>query len=462
MKEPKTEKRTLIKRFKEAVSAFLLEPTVLSGPILVPTSTAVINDNRGNQFINYSRAVKEITKRHRNEAQYGNSILRQIVNYRVGWIAGNGANITVEGRNENKFLERFMKLNSLDGQFLTRIVRGSELEGKALIFLTPVKDEEGEVNIKLKYINWTKFGYTILTDDIDEEEIKGAVFTDSKNNKIKLSPEEFVYVSMDRDGRNVNEPTPLIATILTNIINMDKAMADWRAMNHYWGSLGLFFSSKDVTSAQMMIDMLDSKGSWQYGDVIAGPAEAKFPEPSGNGQSSLEKEIDMQARICSGGSGVPIHLMGWVSMMSNRATAEEANESINSLTSESRDIWQQSIEKITAKAFEMFNRASGANLKTDTIQAKLTQVTQRQLKELIDIWLPLADSDVIPLIEVQRRVPGTDIETLREELEEQKETNMERQKDMIGIMKSQSSEEDEEENETEDQDETDAKNIRAV
>jgi hypothetical protein len=413
-------------------AATVINPSVLNGPSI---TTAVINDNRGNQFTTAARTLKEVWKRYRGQAQYGNDIVREIINYRAGWIAGNGASISAPRKTEQKWIDEFVTKNKLDSTFITHAVKVGEVEGKCLLILRPVMGEDGW-EIQIRTILWDKFDYKIIVDPEDETIIKSVEFYDSNKKKITLTPEQFVYVEVGKNG-DINNPTPSIdGSILSKIINMDKAMSDWRNYNHFLGSMGVAGETKDAASSESVINSLSAKSGWEYGDTVVGPVRLYFPEPSGAAVAGIEKEITMNAKIISGATGVPIHIMGWASEMSNRATAEELNEGIYSTTASPRDRWAEALIELTKKAIEMHNRLNGESLSSEDIDAELAMVSRHQLKELIDVWLTLMDAGLISEDDVRMRIPGIDPTDVKKRLEEEKSNNIERQKEMIGVIQS--------------------------
>lgn len=419
------------KETAEAIQASIIHPTVRTGPVI---STGTQNDNRGNQFGEYNQLVREIEKRWRSEAQYGNAITRMIINYRTGWIAGNGASIEGKTQSESKWLQGFVKKNKLDNYNLSRYVRNGEIEGRALLYLDSEKTDEG-YDIVVKLIRWIKFQYSVNTDEMDDQKILNIAFKDSKGETVTLAPDTFVYVNLDNSGTDINKPIPAInGSTLSYIINMDKSLADWRSFNHRFGNIPLHYEAQDASAAMAFKKAIEEKGSWKLGDTVVAPVKAYFPAPPAQSKESLESEIAQYARIISGDSGVPIHLMGWAREMSNRATAEELREMVTAHTAEPRDIWKESIIELSEKAIEMHNRLTGET-KSSEVDVHLAQVSRDQIKELIDVWLPLNEADKISDETFMAKIPGVDVKQEQKRIQKQKEDGMENQARMITTMR---------------------------
>jgi hypothetical protein len=426
------------------IQSYLVEPTVRTGPIFISTGTR--NDNRGNQFYDAKRTARELWKRQRNEAQYGNVIINTINQYLSNWICGNGANIEIDGAAEKKWLKQFLEINQLDSFLLPRITRGANLEGASLLYLQPHKKLE-ETNIRIKYLPWINWNYEVVTKKDDSEIIEKITFTDSQQNEKALYPKEIVYVNFDNSGYDITDPVPPLADILTDAINIDRAKADFRSYNHLWAVMGPHFEAPDIPTSNAVIKSLDTKedaGGYEFGDVFAAPAKCYFPEPSGSGTDSMVKEIDLLSKNISGRSGVPVHLLGHATQLSNRATAEELKESITAVTAEPRDILEESIKELIRKAVDMQNAITKTNLSKDKIYVKLTQVSQQQIKELIEVYLPLSEAGYISDDQVRSRIPGIDAAQEKRLMEKEKESNMNRQREMIDIMRNENNEQEDE------------------
>lgn len=420
------------KRVKEEIQASTVNPTVLTGPQI---SSPVINGNRGNQFTTSAATARELDKCYRNKAQYGNSIVKTLINYRTGWIAGNGANITADGSSEEQdFVSRFVADNKLDGRGLLRWVRGGEIEGRALLLITS-EGTGSEAAIKVRHLPYSRFLYDIEAADDDYENITKMTYTDGAGETQILLPDDFVYVNLDNSGGALDEPVSATGSVLTNCVNMDKALADYREYNHEIASVGLHYETQDLAGATSIRKAISAVLNWARKNTLAAPAKAYYPEPSGNGAQSLENEITLNAKLISGESGVPIHLLGWASEMSNRATAEELVEQIYAQTAEPREIWISALIEITVKAIIKYNKITSKNLSTEKIDATLAMVSRQQIKELIEVWMPLHDGGYISEETVMMRIPGIDVEDEQEKKQKEKDANILNQTNLIDQMR---------------------------
>lgn len=443
--------RAYFKPTEERVDAALQFPTAQTGPALV--SSATTNDNRGNQFTGYASQVFEGWARWRNQAQYGNEIVRLVIKFRSGLIAGNGATLTAEGK-EGEFLETFLEANPFGDKLLNRSIRGAEIEGQVLFLIKPdvIETDSGEEKtIVVRYLPWERWRYDVVTDPDDSEKVTGITFKDAKDKDTALTPDQFVYF-VTEDSEDSKNPISPIGTILTEAINMGKSKADWRSMNHIWGALGAYFEAPDLQSGQLMIKeiaRMEAAGGLKVGNTMAGPAKMMFPEPSGNGQESISKELDSSARIVSGTTGVPIHHFGWAKEMSNRATAEELIDSVVAHTAPQRQAFTMGLRDVVRKSFRMWNKLNQGSLKSEKVSVGLAQVSRQQIKDLMEVWAPLNEGGFVSKVAVRQRIPDYDMKEDDKNMEEEDQEGLERQAQMIQTMREQGDEDPEEPEEVE-------------
>ncbi|GAH41096.1 unnamed protein product, partial [marine sediment metagenome] len=92
--------------------------------------------------------------------------------------------------------------------------------------------------------------------------------------------------------------------------------------------------------------------------VLAGTAKMSFIKLDAGGIDSIEKEIVSLVKLISGNTGIPVHFLGFVDLMSNRATAEDLINMINAATTKERQTWIGAYEEVIKKAMDMWNNAA--------------------------------------------------------------------------------------------------------
>ncbi len=121
--------------------------------------------------------------------------------------------------------------------------------------------------------------------------------------------------------------------------------------------------------------------------------------------------------MISGTTGVPVHFLGLPDLMSNRATADNLMELVAASTRKERMIWIGIYQELITKAIELRNKMIALTpLAADTFKVEILYITAEAWQRIIDVWLPLYQSDAISLETILAQVPGVNVE---DELERQ-------------------------------------------
>lgn len=380
----------------------------------------------------YDQQVEELDKRYNNRTDFGSHGVKTCVDYRASWIAGNGAQFSVDGAEEQEFLNDFITYNFLDSTFFHEIVTEGEIEGKSLLYQVAKKEEDGKICIDLKHLSWIASRYHVHTRGDDYEDIihitKGA---DGKEDLVNV--EYATYVKLGGSRRYVNDSPPRLSYVLWNLDSLDRAMDDLRRINHKFGAAFPYWETsgdQGLNHAQVITNTLrgekaSGQQAWRIGHSMAAPAKFYYGEPSGEGAEMIQKEIIRHATIISSASGVPIHFLGYVELMSNRATAQELTEQINATTGPERIAWAEKLEEIAKKAFLLYNATTGKTLNPDSIKVTIPAVSIAQVEMLMSVYFPLNTAGKISDETLLERVPGV------EPKEEQKRLKKENAKALV-------------------------------
>ena len=402
-----------------------------------PRQQELSRRNVGNSFQDYDSQVLAIYRRYNNLEPYGCTQTRSVIDWRATQIAGNGVNAKSKDKTTNDFIQDFLKRNQLSGRKFWEWARDAEMEGKALLTLIP-KTKNGNFTIEAKNIPWVRWGYDIKTAANDVDEYIKAVYEKDRNGgkPVELSPDQFVYVKIsgataDRNSYHVNKTPPRIANVLWHIDNIDVALSDLRCNNRLFNAPKLVAETQDELSANTLRNNLfgassagETKASLEsdVGEFYIIAGRMYYAEPSGQAVTSLTTEVNTLAKIISGATGIPIHYLGFTDLMSNRATAEDLAELVNTTTSHERESWKPAIKELLSKACEMHSKKTGVIYDTDSIEVSIPVVMMQQINQIANVYLPLYDAKIITRETVQERVPGIDpeIEQKRMQVEEKK------------------------------------------
>lgn len=190
--------------------------------------------------------------------------------------------------------------------------------------------------------------------------------------------------------------------------DIDKALWDWREMNHLFGAPTPFFKVENKSDVKPLQAAL-SEIQWRIGKLLITNADFSMVEITGAGAESIRKEIETKAKISSGMVGVPVHFLGFVDLMSNRATADNLMELLFASTSMERNSWVGLYSSMIEKAMRMHNEQMQNNLDSRALKVDIPEVSYQKLKELQEVWLPMYVGGGISLPTFLSKVPDVDV-----------------------------------------------------
>ena len=370
------------------------------------------------EAMSYQSIVFNLIRRYNGLTPLGRELTKSIIDTRVSWIAGNGVNISAEGKKENEFLEKFIRHNKLDGVTFRDKVTDSELEGKVLGI--PYWDSKAKM-IDVKWLCWSDTTYKIETDPEDYRVITGVRY--GKMGDKFLPYDQFVYRSFTGTLRFMNESPPRAGLQLFSIDAASSALRDLRRINRKFGAAFPFFEMTTQEDAKNLIKSIDAR-KWRIGDTIAAVGKGYYMEPNGSGLESIIKEILMHFRFISQGTGIPVYFMA-PDLMSNRSTAQELLEMVNAATMSERENWKDFITDLCSQAMKIWTKQTGEILDYEDVDVSIPQVTLNQVQQLVDVYLPLMEAGVVSKQFVRERVPDSDPELEEERIEKESEMDTE-------------------------------------
>lgn len=368
-------------------------------PLVAPALFA--DTGKGNQYISYEAAVTEIVRKFNNEAAFGCQITKHILEWRASTIAGNGLNAYCENEQANEIVQDFIKYNYLDSYGLYENVLEGEQEGKALFEL--VVEEDG---ICLKHYSWVQHKYIVNTKADDYEYIESIEFPSIPKVITGDDLKNWFYVKLGGSRRYVNLTPPRIANVLYHIDSLDSALADIRKNNRYFGGITPFMEAQDETQAKILRRSIFGSTKefiWKIGRLLIAPAKFTFVEPSGNAVQALTKEIETLAKIISAATGIPVHFLGYVDLMSNRSTAVELMELVNATTNHEREIWKGKMTEICERVLEL----AGID---EEVSVNIPVITLAQVELISNVYGNLYNLGAISLRTLRSMIPGIDPE----------------------------------------------------
>jgi len=402
---------------------------------------------KGNAYPSYNQAVAEIDRKYNGTADWGVLETGNIIDLRAAFIIGDGINVTEKkgtkgadgAEKELEWVTRFLEYNDLDKEVAQEFAKEAEIEGKIALKLALEEAEapaEGEDNymVSVRFISWADKKYTIKTNPQDYLDYQQLIWpATGKHTKETLEAKEFVYKKFGGRINKPNEAAPKIMKCLTQIENLDKALRDWRAINHIFAGPVLYAKCEDERAVEDAIAALADK-NFKINKILAGTFELEFLALDIKGVESLADEIKDLIKMISGTTGMPVHFLGFAELMSNRATAENLMEMINAATTKERQTWIGAYEEVIKKAMIMHNEAvnaqmsKGKQLDPNKIKVAIPTITQAHYDRLEKIFLPaclggkLSDEAFLDMI------PGFDVKAELERRKAQEESEFEKTK----------------------------------
>lgn len=394
-----------IKEMRQTIGDLQNSISILIGDAVEKTT------NRGNPYRTYQAAISAIATKYEGTAEWGIQQVRNIIDVRSAFIIGQGMKLVCDDENsrELEFIEEFVKHNNLDEEMPQELSKEAEIEGRMLVRLIPNTEK---TQIDMRFVSYSGNNYTIKTSEDDYQKYISANYR-TKSKDVILQETEFVYKKFAGRVDKVNEIMPKVAMILRHCEDLDKALYDWRMANFYFSAPTPYFKCTTAQEVTSFTDKLKST-NWKLGKLLVGTADFSMVEISGSGLASLEKEIVTLAKFISGATGVPVHFLGLPDLMSNRAVSTDLFEFINASTNKERHIWEGFYEELFDKVLTMANVNLKRGYKTGTVKANILSITEAQVNQLSNVWLPLYVAGVIDLDYILSKIPDADKDSIKQ------------------------------------------------
>lgn len=315
-----------------------------------------------NAYNTYESQVTETYRKYNALSSFGNQQVRAVVDLRTAFIAGEGISISCEDEKTSDWIETFLDRNKMNGPNFINGVKGSEICGQALYVLN--KDEWID---NTEYIKIIRFPYTIkepfkpvfknprLKDEVIDILVKKEFGWESANLR------NFIYIRTGGDDGNTEGPCTKVGTVLTDMENYDRAIKDMRRNNHIFARITPVWETESASEAKSLKAWLDAI-KWKIGEAFLGKAKFHYETPETGAHENLATELSSTIKTISAVTGVPVHWLGYVDLMSNRSTAESLYELIKNGTILERQFWEDSLYEMIIRAQELYIDNGGSEI----------------------------------------------------------------------------------------------------
>ena len=150
-----------------------------------------------------------------------------------------------------------------------------------------------------------------------------------------------------------------------------------------------------------------------------------------SGVDSIEKEIEDLVKMISGSTGIPVHFLGFVDLMSNRATADTLIEMVNAATTKERRTWIGAYEEVIRKAMIMYNAEANQGMSKEKqldpnkIKVNIPVITKEHYDRIEKIYLPACVAGKLSDEAFLAMIPGFDVKAELERKKANEESELE-------------------------------------
>lgn len=382
----------------------------------IVTWATVSQTAQGNQYLTPSAQTKALSDKYKGAAAWGCQVARNVVAVRASFSVGGGFRpIALESGAEKELaaVEKILRFNHIDT--ISQAVewgREAEIEGKVLFALTPDPQTK---NVKIRFIPWTTFSYKIKTDPEDYTVYNTAEYHVAGKPVVLPAP-RFTFGRFAGRPADVDESPPYCGVVLMNMEYLDKAVYDYRKINNLFAAPTPYFKTEDRQTAEDFRALLAGM-YWNVGKALVGSADFKMVGITEAGADSLMKEIEANAKIISGATGVPVHFLGLPDLLSNRAVAENLMELVLSSTVSARAVWLGVYTELLRKALTLYAEANRLALDPLKIGVDIPVMSTSRVQELADVWLPLYTAHAISLDTLLSKIPEVDADKEKARIE---------------------------------------------
>ena len=316
----------------------------------LPLSSA--GDER--QYRTYSEQVAALYRKYNGRDKLGNPQARALVDLRQAAIAGEGISIQAENKNTAKWINHWLDQNRLKGSKWFQWAQAGEMAGKCLINI--IADNTS------KYARACHFPYSNGTTGIDYNvTLRHPYDFDTVNDVLKknkiggmepLKLKHFQYVKLGGDDTDVNQTTTRIGLCLHEMESYARALNGIRKNNHLFSRITPTFKTSSLSETNSLVAWIKAV-QWKVGQIFTGTAEMKYIGPPTTAHENYRIELSECAKVISACTGMPVHWIGHVDMMSNRATAAELYDLINNATIKERTVWAEALKEVIIKAMQV-------------------------------------------------------------------------------------------------------------
>ena len=421
-KRQKTKNGKIVKTIKiqgsvEGGNNGVILESLLTGLKLNTTVPGTIN-----AYKTYESQVAETYRKYNGMSDYGCQQTRTVIDLRMAFILGEGLSLASENENFINWLTDMLNFNKLDSSNIINAVKGGEITGQTLFLLKPILiDNEIKIKIlRVPYTNKNKYRviYDQYYDTIIDIQIKNSLGLWVSSNF-----DNYIYIRTGGDDVSSYGTVTKVGVVLTDLENYDRALKDMRRNNHIFARITPVFETTNEAEAKALSKKLNAI-KWKIGTAFIGSAKFHYEVPEQGAHENLEKEMVTTIKTISSVTGIPVHWLGFVDLMSNRSTAQSLYEFIKQSTAIERKTWEDSFNDLIRKAQQLYIDSGGTKLNkvVDDFEVKLPLISFEGFLDLVKALNIAYSDEAISKADYMNLLPGINpIKTKQAIKEEDKE-----------------------------------------
>lgn len=365
------------------------------------------------------KSVEQIYLAYFNLLKYGCSGVQSAIAYRRSWIIGTETSVTSSNKDTQAWIDEFNAYNQIP-IFNSQCATYGEIEGKVLMYLMVEKDDDGNTRIVPRILPFHRYIYEVKRDENDKVI---SVSYMMKNEKQELDENRIIYnnLSLIPNYENYDLSVPAIGYVIEDIIILDKLLEYWKTVNEKYSKTTPVFLTEEWSDAVRIAQIIkgktdmansetsiDSQQKWKVGDGLAIKGDVKLLEFNMDGIKSLQDEITARSRKISGQLGIPLHMMGFPDLLSNRSTAQEMAEQIAVKTRTERLMWEVKLKELYQKSIKLYNKVTGSAIDWQDIKVTIPVSSQNEVRNIMEYGEKLLTMGVISKQTYREMIPGVD------------------------------------------------------
>ena len=407
-----------------------------------------LNDDGGgnagsNEYQDRETQIQETVDMYGAGTDIGSDLVKRIINVCAALKIPNG--LDIEGGDDNsperKYIQDFINVNQLNEGVATELSREAEKQGQCLVRLLWDKSDN---QVKIKYMSWLKYKYWVQPIGVGNlippyKTWWDEVNTDSEDPEVSsinipagdMQGEEMAFVAFNRIINNDEtvEGSSTISNILSRLDDIGNDLIYWRKSNKLYAHPTPAVKIEDADEAESLHSKITSAG-WTLGQMLVSSGDLKMVVPD-NFYETIKEAILLNLQLISGATGLAVSWLGFPDLMSNRAVADSLGEPLEIVAANDITLWKSFYEQMFDNVITIRNNnlgsEGGTKLKTGIIKPRLKPMSDRIWQQLVKLWMPAAEKEIISRASFHDKIPGFDVSEEAVRMKEQTKVDDERE-----------------------------------